>query len=88
MLIVSIIYLCFYITAKVYTKDERMQGFDWSTWLARGASVLSMVMVIVFVIIQDKNASVFFWPPNNLFTVTGLYMVVPINWMILDGTIR
>ena len=88
MLFASIIYLCFYVTAKVYTKDERFRGIVWSTWLARGASVLSMSMVIVLVILQDKNANVFFWPPNNLFTVTGLYMVVPINWMILDNAIR
>ena len=88
MLVASFIYLCFYVTAKVYTKDERMKSIVWSTWVARGATVASMSMVVVLVILQDKNINVIFWPPNNLFLVTGLYLIVPINWIILDETIR
>ena len=87
VLVASFLYLCFLVSARCYTKNDH-HGSDWSTWVARAASVLSMTLVIVLVILQDKNVNVFYWPPNNFFIVTGLYATVPINWMILDTTIR
>ena len=89
VLIASFLYLCFLVSARCYTKnDHHGSRIDWSTWVARAASVLSMTLVIVLVILQDKNVNVFLWPPNNFLIVTGLYTTVPINWMILDTTIR
>ena len=31
---------------------------------------------------------VYDWPPNNLFTVVGIFMIIPINWLMLNSGFR
>ena len=80
-------YLCFLLAVKIYTKDERIK-VDWSMWLARLVSSALMGLVVVLIIINDKHVKVFDWPPANYFALEAIFMIIPINWMILSGSIR
>ena len=69
------------------------QDPDWSTWLARAASVMLVMLSAVSIMVLDKSTEtfkrqVYDWPADNFFRFTSIYWIVPINWIVLNSHLR
>ena len=81
-------FLLFIIVVKCYTKNERSKSIDWWMWLARLIAASLMSMVVVLIILKDKHISVYDYPPTNYLVIEMLLAIIPVNWAILDSSVR
>ena len=78
----------FVIAVKCYTKDEQIQSIDWKMWFIRLVAASLVSLVVILIIVKDKHISVYDYPPTNYLVIEAIFMIIPVNWIILDGSIR
>ena len=89
MCVLTIIsFIIFIMAVKCYTKEERFQRIDWKMWFIRLIASSLMSLVVILVIVKDKHISVYDYPPTNYLVIEAIFVIIPVNWMILDGSIR
>ena len=88
-----IAYVLFLIFMKIALRnDQSGQNPDWPTWIARAVSVMLVCLVAVSIMLLDKSMEktweVYEWPADNFFRIVGIFMVIPINWIVLNPGLR
>ena len=61
-----------------------------TTWITRGATLVAIIIVLVVIVTMKKDVEpdLFYFPRPTFFFCSGIYLVIPILWIILNPELR